>query len=66
MALYKRVKSILKNSKDARSLISNFFFLSLLKGVSFVFPLITLPYLTRVIGVENFGIIAFALSVLGV
>lgn len=64
MISFKRIKTILRTNKDAKSLASNFFFLSLLKGISFVFPLITLPYLTKVIGVENFGIIAFASSII--
>lgn len=53
----------LSENKDARALVSNFLWLSLLKVLGYVFPLITLPYLSRVIGVDGFGEIAFALSV---
>lgn len=54
----------IKKSKTAKTLASNFIYLSLLKGVSFLFPLITLPYLTRVLGADLFGAIAFATSIM--
>lgn len=58
-----KIKSLFQN-QDIRGLAGNFFYLSILKIISFVFPLITLPYLTRVIGVEKFGAIAFATAVI--
>lgn len=57
-----KLAQVAKN-KDARTLASNFVWLSVLKIIGYVFPLITLPYLSRVIGVDGFGEIAFALSV---
>lgn len=54
----------IKNSKDGKVLVSNFAYLSLLQIAGYVFPLLTLPYLARVIGVEKFGEIAFASSVI--
>lgn len=50
----------IKSSKDGRTLIANFGYLSLLQLASYFFPLITMPYLARVIGPEGFGKIAFA------
>lgn len=58
-ALIKRVKK----SKDGKVLASNFGFLMLLQIAGYIFPLITIPYLARVIGVEGFGKIAFAAAV---
>lgn len=52
-----------KKSKDGKVLVSNFGFLMLLQVAGYVFPLITIPYLARVIGVEGFGKIAFASAV---
>lgn len=54
----------IKKSKNARTLASNFIYLSILKGISFIFPLITMPYLARVIGADSFGAIAFASSII--
>lgn len=52
----------LTNTENKKRLISNFFSLSVLRGFQFLIPLITLPYLVRTIGIENFGLVNFALS----
>lgn len=57
-----RLKKV-KANKDAKTLIGNFGYLSALQIASYIFPLITIPYLARVIGVDSFGKIAFASAV---
>lgn len=54
----------LRASKDGKTVAKNFGFLSLLQITSYVFPLITMPYLANVIGKEGFGKIAFAAAVI--
>lgn len=48
--------------ENKKALIENFLSLIVLRGFQFLIPLITLPYLVRTIGVENFGLVNFALS----
>lgn len=52
----------IQHNKTRRSLASNFFYLTLLQYASYVFPLLTIPYLTHVLGVAKFGLVAFALA----
>ena len=54
----------IKASKDAKTLIANFAWLSALQFAGYLFPLVTMPYLAKVIGVEGFGKIAFAAAVM--
>lgn len=49
--------------KNYGRIAENFFSLSVLNAISFLFPLITVPYLTRVLGPEKFGVVSFALVV---
>lgn len=58
-----KIKNLARNatkSKDGRTVLSNFGYLTLLQFASYLFPIITVPYLSRVIGVEGYGKIAFA------
>ena len=47
---------------DNKRLFGNFLSLSVLQGTNLILPLITFPYLVRVLGVEKFGLISFALA----
>ena len=57
--MIKKIKSKI-NTKEKKQLFSNFFSLSVLQIFTYVLPLITLPYLVRVLDTEKFGLIMFA------
>ena len=57
--LFKRLKD-----KENKILLTNFGYLSILQVAGFLFPLITLPYIARVLGIDIFGKIAFASAII--
>lgn len=48
------------SEKEGKTILTNFFSLSVIQGTNFILPLIVLPYLIKVIGLEKFGLVAFA------
>lgn len=60
----KEIISTAKKSADAKKVFTNFSYLSLLQIAGYVLPIITYPYLATVIGVDGFGRIAFAMSLI--
>lgn len=57
------IKNRIIGSKDGKTVFANFGYLALLQIAGYVFPLITIPYLARVIGADGFGKIAFASAI---
>lgn len=60
----RKLKETAQRSKDGKVVFKNIGYLTLLQIAGYVFPLITLPYLARVIGAEGFGKIAFASAII--
>ncbi len=55
--MFDKIKTL---SDDTRRLATNIFSLSVLQVTNYVLPLLTFPYLVRVLGPEKFGLISFA------
>lgn len=47
-----------------KPMVTNFFFLVLLQGVNYLLPLLSFPYLFRVLGVEKWGLVAFGYALI--
>lgn len=63
MGAYSRLAGTIRSFRTdsgRRALAENWFSLTFLQYANYLFPLLLIPYLTRVIGVRNFGRIAFA------
>ncbi|CEL25137.1 flippase [Methanobacterium formicicum] len=54
----------MKLKSDYKVLLENFFSLSALQIVGYILPLITIPYLVRVLGVDKYGLVSFATAFL--
>lgn len=54
----------IRRSKDGKTIVANFGYLTLLQVAGYIFPFITMPYLARVIGTKGFGKIAFAAAII--
>jgi len=58
-----KIKIKLQN-KDTKTLVSNFSYLTIIEISNYILPFITIPYIVRTIGVEKYGAIMFAYSVM--
>ena len=59
-----KIKTVFKD-KDKKVLLENFLSLSTLQALNYILPLITLPYLIKVLGADKYGLIAFAQAFVG-
>jgi len=57
-----RKKKISTNNEDKKIIASNYLSLLTLQAANYLLPLLVLPFLVRVLGAENFGLIMFAQS----
>jgi len=58
------IKKILRND-DYKRITENILSLFSLQGFNYILPLITFPYLTRVLGPDKYGLVVFALAFMG-
>ncbi|MCQ2342188.1 MAG: oligosaccharide flippase family protein [Paludibacteraceae bacterium] len=63
MSLLSSIRQRLSN-QDNKTLVQNFTYLTILQVAGYIFPLLTMPYLARVVGVEGVGKVAWAAAVI--
>lgn len=61
--MFKNRFDFIKN-EDEKKLLKNFFFLFMINIANYILPLLTFTYLVRVLGVEKFGLLSFASSII--
>jgi len=53
------------NTKSKKRILENIISLSFLQMISYIYPLITFPYLIKTLTIEVYGLLAFALAMIG-
>jgi len=48
--------------EDKKRVVSNIFYLALLQGANYLLPLVSVPYLVRVLGPDRFGLVSYAIA----
>ncbi|AWV85093.1 oligosaccharide flippase family protein [Acinetobacter radioresistens] len=61
--MFKQLSHLLK-SGEVKRLLENFFSLSILKLINAILPFVTLPYLIKVLGFQQYGAIVLSLSLI--
>ena len=64
--MIKGLKNKLTDTKEKKTLIENIFSLSILHGLNYILPLLTIPYLVRILGPNYFGLLAYVSSIIGI
>jgi PST family polysaccharide transporter len=58
--MFNKIQKFLTETEEKKNIVSNIFSLGVLQVASYALPLLTVPYLVRILGPEFFGLTSFA------
>lgn len=57
-------QKMIKIKQEYKRILENIFSLSILNGINYIFPIVLIPYLTKVLGLQNYGKYAFSYNII--
>ena len=64
--MFHKLNLFFNTFNDSKKIVNNILSLSILHGLNYILPLLTIPYLIKVLGPEYFGLLAYITSIINI